>query len=746
MKFFKKFISVFLAVAILISMLAISSVSAVGATTDGLPDKVDNSTSKYFPPIKSQGSQGSCVAWSQAYYQFTYEMNKSLDRESSEENLFSPTFTYNMSNYGEDVGCFPNNTYSNMQKIGVAPLSLVPFTMEEHRNWYPQEEIWLEAAKYRVDEVRVLPNFRTGSGKQVTYPDDPDINEIKTHLSNGHILSFGAYINRWKLTKIKENSACPENDAYIGEEVVKSTSPDIGNGYGHRMTIVGYNDNIWVDVNGNNAVDSGEMGAFKIANSWGTWWKNGGYIWMAYDNINMETAVSGGLSYRVMSGMIDVTKISVLPYNSDTDMYIRYTLNSSDRQNTVVTISAEKDGKTYEVVAGPHHESPYLYNHYSFDGTTNSNDGTMIFMLSNVVPDITSDTINDYKWSIKFEDTQSDDVTLTVKNAQIVDKSTNRLGTPSDAINFKLNGATKTLTFPQLETTKKVLFYKGFDTPHIRYTDENGNIVEDAMTRDNSKANYTHKYIFENGLKENTTVTFSDGETLVDDNSSSGYTLLGDINYCTTEFTTTTKCIGDASNSSTVDIMDATFVQKHLAHLIDESELDFEVYDTDSNNKIDITDASRIQRYLANLDNTADVGKIITRTVFNTNITTKDDSQIVTPTQPQETQKPTESETTDVSSNTVSFTNALSWSGTISCYYWSDSNTGMVSWPGVAMTKSGSNEYGQDIYTFTVPSDATKLIFTNGSNQTVDISYSGGQVKYYPLNSKTGNGYNVEMW
>ena len=27
-------------------------------------------------------------------------------------------------------------------------------------------------------------------------------------------------------------------------------------------------------------------------------------------------------------------------------------------------------------------------------------------------------------------------------------------------------------------TTQKVLFYKGFDTPHIRYTDENGNIVE----------------------------------------------------------------------------------------------------------------------------------------------------------------------------------------------------------------------------------------------------------------------------
>ena len=367
MKAVKKIISYILVISVLVSMILASVSSVTSASTDGLPDKVDNSESKYFPPILSQGSQGSCVAWSQAYYQFTYEMNRSLDRESTKENCFSPTFTYNMSNYGEDVGSFPNNTYNNMKKIGVAPLSLIPYTMDEHRNWYPQEEIWLEAAKYRVDEVRVIPNFRIGSGKHVTYPDDPDITEMKTYLSEGHILSFGAYINRWKSTTIKANASCPENDAYVGQAVVKSTSPDIGDGYGHRMTIVGYNDNIWVDVNNNNAVDSGEMGAFKVANSWGTWWKNYGFIWLAYDNINMETSVTGGLPYRVMSGIVDVTKITVLPYNSDAQMYIRYTLNSSDRQNMAVTITAEKDGKVYEVVAGPHHESPYNYNQYSFD-------------------------------------------------------------------------------------------------------------------------------------------------------------------------------------------------------------------------------------------------------------------------------------------------------------------------------------------------------------------------------------------
>ena len=632
----KKIFSILLVITTLVTMLSLTSAPASAAQTDGLPDVVDNSQSKYFPPILSQGSQGSCVAWSQAYYQFTYEMNKSMDRESTKENCFSPTFVYNMSNYGEDVGCFPNNTYYNMMKIGVAPLSTVPYTMEEHRNWYPSESIWQEAAKYRVDEFKVLPNFRTGTGKHVTHPDDPDLTQIETLLSEGHILSFGAYIHRWKLSKIKENSACPANTPYIGEEVVTATSPDIGNGYGHRMTIVGYNDDIWVDVNGNNAVDEGEMGAFKVANSYGTWWKNDGFIWFAYDNINITTSIPGGLSYRTMSGIVDVTKITVLPYNSDADMYIRYTLNTSDRHNTVVTITAEKDGKSYTAVAGPHHESPYLSNHYSLDGTTTATDGTLIFMLSNVVPDITSDTINDYKWSIEFEDTEADSKKLVVKNTEIVDNSTGRVGKVKEALGFSLDGTSKTLTFSALSSPLKVLYYTGFDTPYINYTDAKGNSVTEEIPADTSKEGYTHKYIFKNGIGENSTVTFSDGDKLTDDNNGAGYTLEGNENYCTTEYTVTAKIIGDADRSGIVNIKDATHLQKFIALLVSDEEIDKETADTDKDNSIDITDATRIQKYLAEIKDTDNVGEEIIRTSFNTQITSeKDDNPTIVPTNPQ---------------------------------------------------------------------------------------------------------------
>lgn len=156
------------------------------------------------------------------------------------------------------------------------------------------------------------------------------------------------------------------------------------------------------------------------------------------------------------------------------------------------------------------------------------------------------------------------------------------------------------------------------------------------------------------------------------------------------------------------------------------------------------------------------MGEEIIRTSFNTQITSEKDDIIENPTfvhtnpqpphrcsrnNPTEPEIPTEKPITpQVTVNKVTFTNSLNWSGTISCYYWSDSNSSMTSWSGVAMQKSGTNEYGQTLYTFTVPDGANKIIFTNGSSQTVDISYKGGEVRYYAMDTKNGNNYNVTIW
>ena len=43
----------------------------------------------------------------------------------------------------------------------------------------------------------------------------------------------------------------------------------------------------------NDKVDAGEMGAFKIANSWGKTYRNNGFTWVAYDALNEVSSVSG---------------------------------------------------------------------------------------------------------------------------------------------------------------------------------------------------------------------------------------------------------------------------------------------------------------------------------------------------------------------------------------------------------------------------------------------------------------------
>ena len=42
------------------------------------PAEVDNSTSRFFPQIRTQGGIGSCVCWAEVYYAFTYAYCKAV--------------------------------------------------------------------------------------------------------------------------------------------------------------------------------------------------------------------------------------------------------------------------------------------------------------------------------------------------------------------------------------------------------------------------------------------------------------------------------------------------------------------------------------------------------------------------------------------------------------------------------------------------------------------------------------------
>ncbi len=97
----------------------------------------------------------------------------------------------------------------------------------------------------------------------------------------------------------------------------------------------------------------GSLGAFKVANSWGTERHNKGFYWFSYDSLNRYTSVSGGSSTNRYSAVWDVAKIEVRPYGEGSDLYIRYTLNTCDRGQGKMYITATKGDEVYTYEAGP---------------------------------------------------------------------------------------------------------------------------------------------------------------------------------------------------------------------------------------------------------------------------------------------------------------------------------------------------------------------------------------------------------
>lgn len=73
----------------------------------------------------------------------------------------------------------------------------------------------------------------------------------------------------------------------------------------------------------------------------------------------------------------------------------------------------------------------------------------------------------------------------------------------------------------------------------------------------------------------------------------------------------------------------------------------------------------------------------------------------------------------------IYFTNSDGWNN-VNIYYWCDSNTGMISWPGQAMTLVEGN-----IYSFRLPQEVQYVIFTDANGiQTADLTLPTNQNMY----------------
>ena len=250
----------------------------------GRPDHVHNGQNRHFPPVFNQDG-GSCGSASRISYMFSYELAAYRDLDGSDPHNYYPShFVWLHTNspaQGKDefvtrVGVPSAATY------GGQTYSSLFGNQEESNNdfgWMQGYDKWYEAMHNRMLKPSNFPvSVGTEEGREAVK------NWLWNHngddsFAAGGICGIGvASSGNWQdIPKTATN----EKIGVAGMKYVKAWGTQVD----HALTIVGYDDRIEFDLDGNGVygeTDKDELGAWIIVNSWGPWWCNGGFIYCPY--------------------------------------------------------------------------------------------------------------------------------------------------------------------------------------------------------------------------------------------------------------------------------------------------------------------------------------------------------------------------------------------------------------------------------------------------------------------------------
>lgn len=228
---------------------------------------------EYLPPVLSQGKQGSCAAWSTAYYNYTYCVAQrrkwNAERLADPKYQFSPAFLYNQLNEGKDAGIAVSAAFEMLAKKGCATLAEMPYS-DSDISTTPDDAANSRAERFTAAETASL----------FYGPGDDDTEKLKTFLNDTRqpfVLVIPIF-NDFPRTRVAPDTVY---------NLTMPATPENFHGL-HAITIVGYDDS---------------KNAFRIVNSWGKNWGDNGFLWLSEDFIRTYatdgwSVVPGGLVAR----------------------------------------------------------------------------------------------------------------------------------------------------------------------------------------------------------------------------------------------------------------------------------------------------------------------------------------------------------------------------------------------------------------------------------------------------------------
>ena len=225
-----------------------------------LPDHVD--ISGWDSPIEDQGSIGSCTA------QAAVGIVEHLQRRAhgihlDGSRLFVYKTTRNLMGVDGDTGGYLRTAMAALRLCGVPPEQYWPYSDGPNFDESPSPFVYSLAEDFEA--VSYFCHDPATAG--IPFPDV--LASVKGFAAAGIPSMFGFYGAR--------SFDFPENP---GEMPLPGPTEPLE--WGHAVVVVGYDDERTIR---NTFSDETTVGAFKVRNSWGTGWGEGGYGWLPYQYV-----------------------------------------------------------------------------------------------------------------------------------------------------------------------------------------------------------------------------------------------------------------------------------------------------------------------------------------------------------------------------------------------------------------------------------------------------------------------------
>jgi Papain family cysteine protease len=217
-----------------------------------LPDRVD--LSDRFPAPGDQGKQNSCVGWSVGYAR-AYYANRVENRDLSDPaNIPSPAYIYD-SIRETSQQCDSGSKISdalNLLMRGAVSLKQFPYSEDDCQR--PASVVRSRASDFRIANWLLADTRR--------------IDQLKGALTLGHPVIVGLRTTN-AFMRLRRGEIYRHPDEFLGH---------------HAITLVGYDE---------------QRQAFKLINSWGQGWADGGFGWIDYDTLRAEAEPRAGFLMRI---------------------------------------------------------------------------------------------------------------------------------------------------------------------------------------------------------------------------------------------------------------------------------------------------------------------------------------------------------------------------------------------------------------------------------------------------------------